>query len=219
MQNVRERAKHQFPSVLLTLLSIIQALALEVLWSSVHDHPHLWAGGFPAFVGWLQVATVLGGIVLVWLVYVSIVLRVVWVPSVGDTVYPFIIGVMEFWMADMLGPEHMHIWFFLLAALFAISTRSSMLAFKAARRDPINDELFAGYSAYSTRDRNVTIGFVGTLVLSGVVVLVFGSDGWVALGCLVAALATLAGQYWFLLDYWNRSLGDGDGGGEPHAEP
>jgi hypothetical protein len=55
-------------------------------------------------------------------------------------------------------------------------------------------------------------------VLSGVVVLVLGSDGWVALGCLVAALVTLVGQYWFVLDYWNRSLGGGEGG-EPHAEP
>jgi hypothetical protein len=36
---MRERAKQQMPIVLLTLLSIIQALALELLWSHIEATP------------------------------------------------------------------------------------------------------------------------------------------------------------------------------------
>lgn len=36
---MRERAKQQMPMVLLTLLSIIQALALELVWSHIEATP------------------------------------------------------------------------------------------------------------------------------------------------------------------------------------
>ncbi len=39
MSDIRDRAKEQLPSVLLTLMSIIQALALEFLWEYVREAP------------------------------------------------------------------------------------------------------------------------------------------------------------------------------------
>ena len=42
MKSIRDRAKEQFPSVLLTLLSIVQALALEFLWDHSRHRPELY---------------------------------------------------------------------------------------------------------------------------------------------------------------------------------
>ncbi len=66
MADVRKRAIELSPSLTLTLLSIVQALALEVLWSSVRETPFLWEGGFRAAVGWAQVLTAFQGIVVLW---------------------------------------------------------------------------------------------------------------------------------------------------------
>jgi hypothetical protein len=41
MQKMRSRAKTHFPSVLLTLISIIQALALELMWSKIVESDFL----------------------------------------------------------------------------------------------------------------------------------------------------------------------------------
>lgn len=206
MDSVRARAREAFPSVMLTLLSIIQALALEVLWSNLHEHEHLWAGGLGAVIGWLQVAAVLGGLILVWLFYISIVLRVVWVPRVRDSIIPFFIGIAEFVLAESLAPAQLALWFFMLAGVFAFSTWTSISVFTAARRDPENDELFAAFEKYTNRDWTMTAAFVGSLVLSGLAVSVFGPTGGVALFCVLLALLVIAAQTAIVVGYWHRSL-------------
>lgn len=50
MQTIRERTKEHFPSVLVTLLSIFQALALELLWGRVRESPYLFEGGLGAWL-------------------------------------------------------------------------------------------------------------------------------------------------------------------------
>ena len=45
MESIRRRAMEIFPSVLLTVLSMVQALALELLWTRLGDSPYLWEGG------------------------------------------------------------------------------------------------------------------------------------------------------------------------------
>ena len=67
------RPRELLPGVLLTLLSVVQALVLETLWSTVQESSVLFAGGLPAWIGWLQVAAVFQGIVIIWLFYISIV--------------------------------------------------------------------------------------------------------------------------------------------------
>ncbi len=50
MVSIRERAIATFPSVMLTVLSMIQAL--ELLWTRVMESEFLWLGGWDALVGW-----------------------------------------------------------------------------------------------------------------------------------------------------------------------
>ncbi len=52
MSSMRDRARAQFPMILLTLISIIQALALELLWSQVTDSAFLYELNTAALLGW-----------------------------------------------------------------------------------------------------------------------------------------------------------------------
>lgn len=199
---IRERAKHRFPSVLLTVLSIIQALALEVLWSNLSGNDHLWEGGLGAVVGWLQVSAVFGGIVIVWLFYSSLVMRLVWVPSVRDSILPFIIGAAEFLLADMLAPELLHYWFYLLAAIFGFSSWTSTSTFVRARLDPDNADFFDEFDPYSRDSLIGPIGVVGFLVLAGVGVGVWGPTGVMALVAVSFANLALIFQILVIRHFW-----------------
>ena len=116
MEMIRNRATDLFPSVLLTVLSMIQALALELLWTRMRESPYLWSGGWDALLGWSQVAAMLLGFLVVWLFYVSTVMRFRWLPSLQDSVVPFGIGILEFTLIDLMGPDSLGPWFYVMAA-------------------------------------------------------------------------------------------------------
>jgi hypothetical protein len=57
------------------LLEEHQALALELYWNCFQESEFLWLGGWDALIGWLQMLVMPGGILLIWLLYESLVLR------------------------------------------------------------------------------------------------------------------------------------------------
>ena len=112
MNPMRNRVKEHFPTVLLTLLSIVQALALELLWSALQETRPLFELTWTALTGWTQITATVLGIVLIWVVYASNAMRFRWVPTTSDSVYPFFIGLMEFMQIEYLGTENLGQWFF-----------------------------------------------------------------------------------------------------------
>ena len=89
MQDTLKRARELLPAIIITVLSMIQALALELYWSRFQEAEQLWLGGAAAAIGWLQFALILLGIIAIWLLYVSLMLRFTWIPSMADTTVPF----------------------------------------------------------------------------------------------------------------------------------
>ena len=136
MDSIRDRAVVAFPSVMLTVLSMIQALALELLWTRAMESEFLWLGGGDALVGWAQIVVVLAALLLVWLLYVSQVIRLVWVPSIYDSVFPFGIGIAEFSLIECVGPGLLGPWFYSAALLFATATWGGQRIFRRARMHP-----------------------------------------------------------------------------------
>jgi len=96
MSSLRNRAQEHFPAVLLTLISIIQALALELLWGKITDNGQLWPLDPDAVVAWGMVSVTFLGILQIWIMYSSLVMCFVWLPGLRDSIFPFIIGVQEF---------------------------------------------------------------------------------------------------------------------------
>jgi hypothetical protein len=194
MKIIRDRAKEQLPMVLLTLLSIVQALALELLWSYVRESAYLFEMTWTSMLTWIQIGTSFLGIVVIWLVYASTAMRFRWVPTTGDSVYPFIIGLLEFILIETLAPEYMGLWFGCMAMIFGLMTWISHRTMRRARLDGENDEFFASLTPATARDFIPAFVIVFVLVLAGTYLAVTGDRGMVALVAVLLAFAGLVRQ-------------------------
>jgi len=180
MSVIRERAKSNFPMVLLTLLSIVYALAFELLWNAVHEHPDFYEWTWTAFTAWVRVATTLLGIIIIWSSYATNVMRFRWVPSTSDTFFPFFIGIVQFVMIDHLGPEDTAGWLLCLAVLFTVMNWIGHRDMSRARQDTENAEFFDRRGRASWRDFLPTLVIVIVISLASLIIWVTVPDGWLA---------------------------------------
>jgi hypothetical protein len=200
VEALRQRAKTHFPNVLLTLTSIIQALALETLWSS-------WAEevervGFEAIplATSLQASALLIAIVLLWVYYAQLVMRLVWLPRLTDSLVPFALGLGQFIEADSLGTEHVALWLAPFPAIFLISFVAWNLTLERARMEPENAEVIAAFFPESALLR------LGPMLGSVAILIVLAWAAWlwprsanvqlVLLNLLLLAHLGLQGRYW-----------------------
>jgi len=212
---MRLRAKQHLPTVLLTLLSIIQALALELLWSRLHELDHLWAGGWGAVVGWLQVAAICLGILQIWLFYTGLVMRFQWVPSLRDSVVPFAIGILEFTMVDLMGPSSLGLWFLVLAIIFALAVWESHMVSRRARSEPENRAFFDRLEPATLRDFVPNAAMVSGIALAGLALQVSGDQRWLAAVCLLLANGVMLFQVHVTHRFWEMTMAIDD----PPADP
>ena len=202
------RARELLPTVLLTLLSVVQALALEAAWSSVKEMTFLYEGGVLAWQGWMQVAAVFQGIIVIWLFYISMVMRFSWVPTTWDSLAPFVLGAGELAMIQLMEARQVAYWFYVLAAMFAFSTWVSNRMFAAGIRDPLNAELAQTAPRSGSLVQMIPWAFVAVLGAMGLLVQWVGAGGAVALTCLVAANLLLLAQAWQIQHFWRNWVGE-----------
>ena len=206
MNPLRERVKEHFPTVLLTLLSIVQALALELLWGQLIAATYLLEHSFVALLGWVQVAAALLGLVLIWVVYASNVMRFRWVPTTSDSVYPFFIGLLEFLMIESMGPEHFGEWMILMAIMFATMVYVSHATMRRARKDPSNQSFFSTVKPATAKDFLPHVACVSSLLVGGLFLYYSGNTGIIALLLLLMVLGLLLWQYIASAVFWKSSL-------------
>jgi len=207
MDRIRNRAIDQFPMVLLTLLSIVQALALELLWDHIRNRPDLYEYSWLALVGWVQIAASLMGIMLIWLIYSGMVMRFRWTPSTADSILPFFVGLIEFLMIDMMGPDKLGQWMIVLALVFATMIVASHTVFRRARRDPANRAWFERFSPATLRDFLPQGMVVAALILIGAWLWQSGNAGWPALCALLITHVILGYETYNAAKFWNQSMG------------
>lgn len=207
---MRERAKEHFPAVVLTLLSIVQALALELIWSYLHSVDYLYEFSWAACLSWLEIAATLGGIVLIWVVYASNVMRLRWVPVTSDSIYPFVIGLLEFMLIDALGPDTVGVWLLLMALIFAMMNWVGHTTMRRARLDPDNQAFFSQVKPAEIRDFYGEIATVSLLAAAGLYFVVSADTGIAALVALLATNALIGGQFHGTAGFWKRSMAEDD---------
>ena len=192
--------------VLLTLLSIVQALALELLWSHVRESDYLLDMTWAALLTWFQICTNFVGIIVIWVVYASTAMRFRWVPTTSDSVYPFIIGILEFILIETLAPEYMGWWFVCLAMIFGLMTWVNQMKMRRARLDGDNNEYFIEFKPATIRDffpaAMIIIGFV----VAGLYFGISGDRGVVALVAVSVSLALLIRQLFVAAGFWEMSV-------------
>ncbi len=203
---MRERAKQQMPMVLLTLLSIIQALALELLWAHIRAEPDLLVFGWSAFLSWLQIGVTLMGIILIWLLYSSMTMRFSWTPTPGDSVIPFFVGIIEFTLIASLGLDSLPVWFVLLAMLFSLMPVTLQSILRRARLERENSAYFDGLQPATLRDFYPVILVVLMLTTLGMVLAVTGDQSILALIALLIAAAAHAYQMYLSSVRWHQAM-------------
>lgn len=208
MNTIRNRAKEHLPTVLLTLLSIVQALALELLWSHVREANYIFEPSWIAVISWTQIAASFLGIILIWFVYVSSVMHFRWVPTTGDSVYPFFIGLLEFTLIETLGPDDMGLWFICMALIFGLMTWVGQMTMRRARLDGENDAFFRALEPAELRDFYPVIAICCGLALAGVYLLISGANGMLALLALIATNCLLAWHFYRAAIFWERSVSE-----------
>jgi hypothetical protein len=194
--------------VLLTLLSIVQALALELLWSKARESAHLFDMTLAALISWIQISTSFLGLIVIWIVYASAAMRFRWVPATSDSVYPFVIGVLEFILIETLAPEYMGWWFICLALIFGLMTWVNHTKMHRARLDGENDEFFADLAPATPRDFYPAFAIVFGFLSVGIYVAVSGTRGILALLAVSAAFVVLVRQLILAAQFWAISVAD-----------
>jgi len=194
MNKMRKRAMEHFPSVLLTLVSIIQALALELLWSKTVESNFLWTLDQQSIVGWGMISVVMLGIVQIWVWYSFMVMGFTWLPSLRDSAFPFVIGLQEFFLIYMIDEQFSGAFLYVLATIFITVNWITHSSFKRARREPDNKLFFGDRPPATIRDFKYTIIIVVLFVLSGLLADTFIEQSWIALLAIVCANLALLFQ-------------------------
>ena len=210
METIRNRAKDKFPMVLLTLLSIVQALALEFLWDHIRHRTDLWEFSAAAVSNWLQIGATLNIIILIWLMYAGMLMRFQWTPTTTDSIMPFYVGLIQFVMIDIMGQENFALWVVASAITYGLLVSINHFAMRRARRDPANGEFFEKFSPATIRDFVPQILIVVVLLLAGSWLAYSAHYGWFAISVLVAIIIGLGLEARDAAKYWNVSMGFSD---------
>lgn len=209
MGPIRQRTKEHLPTVLLTLLSIIQALSLEFLWTHIKESTYLYEAGWPTPLYWAQISATFLGIIVIWIVYSSNALRFRWVPRTADSIFPFVVGLFEFALIELLGPTTMGWWFICFGVLYGLMTWIDHSIMRQARRDGENDAFFSQFEPATLRDFYPAIAIVIAFLAVGTVLMIANETGALALAVLVAVNIKCL---WLIRQtsmYWNRSVAQG----------
>lgn len=206
MDTMRTRAKQNLPHVLLTLLSIIQALALELLWTRLQERDFSLQLTMENIIVCCQVTATFLGIVVIWVVYATNVMRFRWVPGISDSIHPFIVGVLQFMMIESLGTQTIGQWLVLMALIFAQMNRVAHLTMYKARRDGDNAEFFEDRAPATWKDFIGAGISVVALAVTGAVLIFYPQLTLLALFSQVGTLGLLCLQLWNLTVYWNRTM-------------
>ena len=202
---VAERLKGMFAPGYLTLISIIQGVALATLAGRVEaEYPHFDA------VAWVLIAVTLIIYTSVWNEYVQAIATYVWLPNLTDAVVPFVIATLELFLGHfaVLGVAGLRGYLLIIAlTFFAAAMAFVQLALRAGAPGAEADNRDVHHIL--DRPRSVRIG---QSVASGALALA-ACVGYTALGLerytLVVALAILVLHLAYLLGsvpYWNRVL-------------
>lgn len=208
MSDIRDRAKEHFPSVLLTLLSIVQALALELLWARLHENDHPFELSWLSAITWLQIAATVLGLVLIWVVYAGNAMRFRWVPSTSDSVYPFFIGFMQFLLIDNMHPDTLGWWLICMAVIFGVMIWVSHTTMRRARLDGSNDDYFKHLTPATRRDFLPHVVLVGAISLCGVYLINSSDQELIATLVILFVLLLSAWQLYSAAEFWNRSIAE-----------
>lgn len=201
-ERIKERIQSQFPSVYLTLLSIIQGVALGLFAAKIWENYTLIFERCDFMTIWATLITFLL-LIHVWHEYVIASISMLWIPKLLDALLPFGLGLGEFILIQALAPLSVSRWFWgaVILSSFGICAYFNT-AFRMEKRSTSSEKA----KNLIIREARVGAGMsLITLVICLLKLTIFPqTPEWVFLLILTAlfgALFMLKG-YWF----WKKQL-------------
>ncbi|HSM36456.1 MAG TPA: hypothetical protein VK837_08685 [Longimicrobiales bacterium] len=195
----REKALTQFPAVYLTLVSVVQAIALEVLVARVVAVRPAFALSADAVIVWLEVVLLVLTIFYGWVSYTLLVTLAQWVLRAFDFAAAFSVGLMQFVAIGFIGPGSFTAFCSMVAVGFGFGAFVSHSNTGVAARRPENLTVMR---SMPRRRLTFLLGLVG---LSGVAgALAAGTSRALVVAALAACnlILVAALREWFA--WWNR---------------
>jgi hypothetical protein len=203
MRSPREKALTQFPAMYITLVSVVQAIALEALAArAIAVAPGFNLHGGTALV-WLQVLLLGQTVFYVWISYTLLVTLAQWVFRVFDFGAAFAVGVMQFVAIEFIGRDSVQGFLVVVGLGFVVGAWVSHSNTGAAAKSEDNQHVIR----ILPRGRlTLLLVAVGVLGVVGVIVSRLGVGAWPIALVLAAcnALLLVAQFQWFV--WWKKVL-------------
>ena len=128
-------------------------------------------------------------------------------PTTTDSVFPFLVGLVQFLMIEIMGAERFALWIIVLAITFGALVAIEHRAMKRARMDEANREFFDQYAPATIKDFVPQIIMVATFLVAGIWMQFSGYLGWVRVVVLVGVFVALGYEIHKTVTYWKDSMG------------
>lgn len=135
---VQQKLKGQCSSVYLTILSVIQGVALADLALIVANNAQQFT-----FTQWMQVLLTFGALIMTWQQYTMHIISLEWIPDLRDAFIPFGIGACELFLNHLI-PQRLVAWLLVLALLSALGALAAWHGERQASKEVENLPLLTG---------------------------------------------------------------------------
>lgn len=133
---IEQRIKEQFPSVFITLVSVLIGLALSDLVSEARSHMTLWPLNLATLRTWAQILSNGTSAVVVWIVFAHVGIARRRVPDLYDSLIAFGPPLLLLTANSFVGQKDIWPWFYNASVYLAVSAATSYLHARMALHEP-----------------------------------------------------------------------------------
>ena len=133
---IEQRIKDQFPTVFITLVSVLVGLALSDLVSEARAHMTLWPLNLATLRTWMQIFANGTSALVVWIVFVHVGIARRRVPDLYDSLIAFGTPLLLLIANSFVGQKDIWPWFYIASLYLAVSIATSYLHTRMALHEP-----------------------------------------------------------------------------------
>jgi hypothetical protein len=135
-ETLESRIRHQFPSLFITLLSVLIGLVLADLVAEARSRVVLWPLSMDALRTWGQVLAHAQSAVTAWIIYSHLGISHERVPSLADSVVTFSVPLTLLFAMPLIGRELLWPWLYYGSFSLVVCLATSMWLLHLSRDEP-----------------------------------------------------------------------------------
>lgn len=204
MELIRTRAMESFSSLYMTMVSLIEAIALELLVGRVQSLSGLGQLSIDSLVTWLQIVFMFEVVLGIWVAYAILTTATRWATTLLDSTTVFALGVWQFFAIGWIGDISIHHWLYFTCIGAAIALVIVRSAYASAAREPGNERFVESFPIKFLT--NLVVGWSCTMLPVAVLVHLGVGGKWLAAAALAVGIVGYANYIRTWSRWWKRSL-------------